>query len=160
MKKSLIVFLGLSVFAFPATIVFAASRPVLTNGGLGQVAANPDSFGVAVCNGGTQTLTQSVPVSVTTNGQTASVSSAASIKAGGCEYSYLAYSQLGMQAGGTYSVTVTIDSKDKATYDITIPSSPVAVAPVATPVQATANVSDQSGNFFSTIFNWFANLFK
>lgn len=140
---------------------FAASQPDLYNGGLGQPAAKPDSFGVAVCNRGANTLTSGVPVGLVVSGRTAQISSAASIAPGKCEYSYLAYSDLGMQAGQSYSVSVTVNSGDRLTYDVTVPTAEVMAAAKNAQNQnsGTANANQQSGNIFSMIFNWFLGLF-
>ncbi len=63
-----------------------AAGVVLSNGGFGQAAGNPQNFGVAVCNHGTETVTQSVPVSVTVGDRSTSIMSGAPIKAGTCSY--------------------------------------------------------------------------
>jgi hypothetical protein len=164
MKKTLISIIGLAALAIPAAS-FAAGV-VLTNGGLGQVAANPSQFGVAACDGGTKTVNQSVPISITVNGQSATISSAASIAPGACEYSYIPYSQLGMQAGQTYSVAVTIDpqktlisnSNNQATYSVTVPGGLAAAANSAAGAN-TADVNAQSGNIFASFWHWLTNLF-
>lgn len=163
MKKILIVSAGVAAFALPA-VMFAAGVN-LYNGGFGQIAGNTQKFGVAVCNGGTQTVTQSVPITVAVGGQTATAVSAPPIKPKACAYSYLTYSALNMQAGKTYSVTVTIDpgrtlisnSNNQTVYGVTVPGAPAAANAVS-PSQ-TANVNVQSGNFFSVIANWFTSLF-
>lgn len=163
MKKALISIIGLTVLAIPAAS-FAASV-TLTNGGLGQVASNPSQFGVAVCNGGTKAISQSVPVSVSVNGQTANISSTASIAAGSCQYSYVPYSELDMQAGKTYSVSATIDpqktlitnSNNQATYSVTVPG---AQSAATQPEMAnTADVNAQSGNIFTAFWGWLTRLF-
>jgi hypothetical protein len=168
MKKSLNPMAGWAVgltiglaIAIPAAS-FAAGV-VLTNGGLGQVASNPSQFGVAVCNGGFATVSQSVPVSIAVNGQTATISSAASIAPGACQYSYVSYDQLGMQAGQTYSATATIDPQaslisntdNQATYSVTVPGT----LAVATQPAPTADVNAQSGNIFASFWHWLVNLF-
>jgi hypothetical protein len=162
MKHSLIALAGLSALLLPAAS-FAATVN-LYNGGFGQIASNAQNFGVAICNGGTKAVTQSVPVTVATLGQTATVASAPSIAAGSCTYGYLAYAQLGMQPGNTYSVTVTIDpartvisnKNNQAVYSITVPKLAAANGSAA---NGTANVGTQSGNFFSIIGNWLSSLF-
>jgi hypothetical protein len=62
-----------------------------------------------------------------------------------------------MQAGNTYTVTVTIDPKHVATYSVVVPG----VTPVAAVATAngTADVNAQSGNFFTMIGNWLSSLF-
>jgi imidazole glycerol phosphate synthase subunit HisF len=168
MKKHLIGLLGVSVglSAVVLPVVSLAAGVNLYNGGFGQVAGNAQNFGVAVCNGGTSAVTQSVPVSITVGSQTVSVSSAASIAAGKCEYTYLPYGQLGMQAAGTYSVTVTIDPNrslisninNQSTYNVTVAGNTTAQAGNSAP--ETANANAQSGNFFAMLFNWIASWFK
>ena len=157
-----------AIFAVAALAVagsaFAAGT-ILSNGGLGQVAGNTQSFGVAVCNGGTATVAQSVPISVTSNGQSASVPSNAPIAPGVCTYSYVNYNALNMSAGGTYSVNVTIDpshtvisnTNNQANYSVTVPGGPVAVAPEtnAQPVGFIAVIGAAFANFFAALKNLF-----
>lgn len=152
--KKILIFLAVLV---PAVSV--AASITLTNGGLGQVASNPSQFGVAVCNGGSVAITQSVPVTVSVNGQVANISSAPSIAVGACEYSYIPYSQLDMQVGQTYSAIVTINNNanGQATYSVTVPGAPSAAA--AKPSAAnTADVNAQSGNIFTSFWNWLTHL--
>ncbi len=163
MKKYLISIIGLAALLPAAS--FAASA-VLKNGGLGQVASNQTQFGVAVCNGGSVGISQSVPVSVSTNGETATVSSVAPIASGACEYSYVPYGQLGMQAGQTYSVVVTIDpaktlvaKSDEATYSVTVPGGQAAVNPQTGTSANTADVNAQSENIFAIFWHWLTSLF-
>lgn len=150
------------------TIAFAASGALLlpvismaagvslVNGGLGQAAGDTNDFGVAVCNHGAQAVAQSVLVSVTANNTTKSVSSAPSISAGACAYSYLPYREFGMAAGKTYAVSVTVDPQqtvtksDTTSYSVTVPG--------AAQTSQTANVS--ANNPFSAIWNWFTGLFR
>lgn len=141
--------------------VFAAGQADLYNGGFGQPVAKPDSFGVAVCNRGANALTGAVPVDLAVNGHTAQILSAASIASGKCEYSYLAYGDLGMQAGQGYSVSVVVNHGDQSTYDVTVPGAEVMAAAKSTQNQnsGTANASQQSGNIFSMMLRWFLNLF-
>ena len=147
------------ILAFSAFTAMAAGY-TLTNGGFGQVAGNNDSFGIAVCNGGKQATTQAVPVSVSANGATVTVSSASSIAPGKCEYTYLQYSQLSMAAGNTYDVAVTIDpshtlsanANNSASYNITVPGAPVAAA-------QSEGTTSGSGNFLATIGSAFAHFF-
>lgn len=159
------VVLGFSLVVLAASAIAAlalAAGVTLTNGGLGQVAGNTQSFGVAVCNGGASAVSQSVPVTVSSNGQTATVSSAAPIAAGVCTYSYVNYGALGMAAGQAYSVSVTIDpnktvisnSNNQATYSVTVPPATVAAA---NPGATTA--STQPTSFLATIGAAFANFF-
>ena len=148
---------GWGALAFSA---FAASV-VLTNGGLGQIAGNTQSFGLAVCNGGAVTIAQSVPILVSVNGTTATITSAASIAPGVCEYSYANYNQLGMVAGQTYSVNTTIDpnrtlisnSNNQATYSITVPAAQTAA------VTTGGNTTTGSTNFLGSIGAIFTNFF-
>jgi hypothetical protein len=163
MKKIFITLLSVAALALPALSL--AASVTLTNGGLGQIAGNTQNFGVAVCNGGSATVSQSVPVAVTVGSQTGSILSASSIKAGACAYSYLAYSTFGMQAGNTYSVAVTIDpqhtvitnTNNQTTYSVTVPGNAVAQAPGAN-ANGTADVSAQSGNWLSAFWNWLTHL--
>ncbi len=160
MKKILIVTAVLAVVVPVAS--FAASL-VLTNGGLGQVASNPSQFGVAVCNGGSAAVNQSVPVSILVNGQTATIQSASSIAAGACEYSYVSYSQFGMQAGQTYSANVAINGGTPANYSVTVPGAQTSVGinvgTTNTGAANTADVNAQSGNIFTAFWNWLVHLF-
>lgn len=157
MKKTLTTIVALSAILFLPTLSAFAAGITLTNGGLGQAASNPSQFGVAVCNTGATALAQSVPVSVTVNGQSETVSSAASIAVGSCAYSYLPYSEFNMQPGTSYTAQVTIDpnatvisnTNNSASYSITVPGIP-----------GTADVSAQSGNFLAAFWNWFKGLFS
>jgi hypothetical protein len=151
-----------------ASSAFAATF-TLTNGGLGQAAANTQQFGVAVCNKSTANLTQPVPVVVTTNGESATISSASTIQAGSCEYSYLPYSQLGMKSGVAYAVSVTIDPQDSVisnsdnatVYNVTVPGQ-VAVAVNNTPAQSnlTADIASQFANPLVSLWNWLGDLYR
>jgi len=146
--------LGLLAVALPA--LSQAAGVTLTNGGLGQSAGNASQFGVAVCNGGKTSVTASVPVSVSANSVNATVDSASSIAAGACAYTYLPYNQFGMKAGSTYTVSVTIDpnhtmatnANNQTSYSVTVPGGNGAQT------SATADVSAQSGNIFSSIWNF------
>jgi hypothetical protein len=157
MKGLVISAVGFLAVVLPALSL--AAGVTLTNGGLGQVAGNASSFGVAVCDGGKSALTASVPVSVTANGVSISTNSASNIAAGACEYTYVPYSQFNMQAGNTYTVNVTIDSNhatitntnNQTSYSVTVPSSATAAG--------TADVSAQSGNIFTSFWHWLTNLF-
>lgn len=154
---------GSAAVIMPAA-AFAAGA-TLTNGGLGQIASDPSHFGVAICNTGKTAMNQSVPVTVALNGKTVTVTSANTVKAGACAYSYLTYGELGMQAGQSYSLTVTIDpahtmianANNQATYAVTVPQVPGTAAAGA---PQTANVNAQSGNFFTMIANWLAGIFS
>lgn len=129
MKQSIARIFGFSILLLAPMVPAFAASVVLTNGGLGQVAGNTQSFGIAVCNKGTQALGQSVPLSVSAAGQVAAIESTAPTPAGSCSYTYVNYSQFGMTAGQTYTVTVTIDpqhtltsnANNQATYDVTVP---------------------------------------
>lgn len=156
--------LGLAAAVVPA-MLFAANM-TLVNGGLGQIASQPTSFGVSVCNQSATALTMPVAILVTTNGKSATVNSVAPIAPGACEYSYLPYSELGMTAGNTYSVIVTIDpnhtvisntTTQTATYSVTVPGTQTAQVNAG---NETANVNAQSGNFFSAIWSWIVGLFS
>lgn len=159
MKKAFAAFLGISALIAPAALVLAAPGPILANGGLGQVAGNIQSFGVAVCNNGSQALVKAVPVSVSANGRVAATFSASPIKAGACAYSYLSYGDLGLQPGTTHSVTVTINNGAPSVYSVTVPSAKAAAATGAGATQ-TANVNVQSGNFFTMVADWLSGLFR
>ncbi len=143
-----------------------AAGVVLSNGGFGQAAGNPQNFGVAVCNHGTETVTQSVPVSVTVGDRSTSIMSGAPIKAGSCSYSYLPYAPLAMEAGHTYIVAVAVDpnhsiitnTDNQVSYDVTVPNSPSAAAGASS--AQSANVNAQSGNFFTMLLDWLSRLFK
>lgn len=160
MKNVFIVFLGFSAVALPAAAFAAgAGTPNLYNGGFGQIAGNTQDFGVAVCNGGAATVTQAVPVSVAVGGQTANILSPAPLKPGACAYSYLTYSQLGMQAGASYSVTVTVNGASQAVYRITVPGGAAAGAATLNAANGTANANAQFGDFFTMMQNWFKGMF-
>jgi hypothetical protein len=161
---------ALSIFVFASifTVVAApalAATISLSNGGVGQVATNPSQFGIAVCNDGASALAQGVPVTVSTNGQTVALSSANSIAVGSCGYTYLSYSQFGMQAGQTYTVTTTIDPKhtvtsntnNSAEYSVTVPAQQAAAGPQ--PDGLTANAAVQFTNPLTAFWNWLMNLF-
>lgn len=158
--------LGFSALAMPAASFAAGIN--LYNGGLGQIAGDMQTFGVAVCNGGPKAVSQSAPVSVAVGGQTAYIVSMFPIKAGVCAYSYLTYGQLGMASGGTYSVTVTIDpartvitnANNQAVYKVAVPAVKVsAAAPAVAGKEETANANAQSGNFFNMLGGWLSDLF-
>lgn len=167
MKQTIIRAFSIAGFLLLSGSVAFAATLTLTNGGLGQIAANPQQFGVAVCAGAEKGLSQSVPVSVTVNGKSASISSASSIAAGNCGYSYLPYSQLGMQAGQTYSVDVVIDPQhtvssngnNESVYSVTVPgqAAPVAVQPSK---NLTANISTQFANPITVLWNWLGDLYR
>jgi len=167
MKSSFAAIAGISMLLASASVSLAAGA-ILRNGGLGQIAGNIQNFGVAACNGGTKAVSQSVPISVVSNGATVGILSASPIGAGACTYSYLSYSQFGMQAGKTYPVTVTIDpahtlatNKDNQTiYSVTVPGVPAASAESADQAKATADANAQSGSFFSMMGNWLTGLLK
>lgn len=161
MKKLVAFILSFATLVLPA-VSFAAGIN-LYNGGFGQIAGDTQNFGVAVCNGGEKTVDQPALVSVAVAGQTAAVLSASPLPQGSCGYSYLNYSQLGMQAGGTYSVTATIDpghtlisnSNNQAVYRITVPRNLTITIPAS---NETAIVNTQSGDFFTMLANWFTNI--
>jgi hypothetical protein len=156
MKKILTI---AAVLAVAVPVASFAASLVLTNGGLGQVASNPSQFGVAVCDGGSAAVSQSVPVTVTANGQTATLSSANSIAIGACQYSYVSYSQFNLQAGQTYPVAVSINGGAQANYSMTVPGGTTAAATQPAPTANTADVNAQSGNIFTAFWHWFVNLF-
>jgi hypothetical protein len=164
MKKIVITTLGLVGLTLLSVSAAMAASLTLTNGGLGQAAANPQEFGVAVC-AGNSALTQSVPVTVSVGSQSATVSSAASIAAGSCEYTYLPYSQLAMQAGQTYTVNVTVDpqhtisanSNNETAYGVTVPTQPV--AETAQSKNLTADVASQFPNPFTVVWGWITGFF-
>ena len=167
MKRIYVIPIIASLFAVAAGVALAAGIN-LNNGGLGQIASDPSRFGVAVCNGGKSVVTQSVPVSVSVGGQTTSLSSPTPIQVGSCSYAYATYGQLGMQSGKSYSISVTIDpqhttisnTNNQATYTVQVPGAIRTTAQTETGTSGgTANVNAQSGNIFTTIFNWFAGLF-
>jgi hypothetical protein len=163
MKKTTAIFFGFAaiILGASATLAFAAGL-TLTNGGLGQTTANLQQFGVAVCAGSGQALTTSVPMTVTVGSQSANISSASSIAAGTCQYTYIPYSQFGMQSGQTYSVNVVIDphqtaisnSNNSATYSVTVPNQSAANK------NLTADASGQLSNPIAWLWNWFIGLFS
>lgn len=161
MNKKIVTTLGVISIALSVATAFAAVKPALTHGGLGQIAGDTQNFGVAVCNSGTKAVAQAASLSVNANGRTVTVNSAAPINAGACTYTYLSYAQFGMEQGRTYPVAVTIDGNTggQATYSLAVPTTSQAAAVKAAAAQATADVNVQSGNFFSMIANWFSGLF-
>ena len=164
MKKTLISLASfLALFAVSAVPSLAITFN-LTNGGLGQAVSNPQQFGVAVCNNNSQTVAAGVLVSVTVGSENATVPTVSSIAGGKCGYTYVPYSQLGMQAGKTYTVSVAIDPQHSVTsnantgaaYTVTVPTQ------VATTGSGnlTANVSGQFANPFALIWNWIVSVVK
>jgi hypothetical protein len=164
MKQTIIKISTIAGFLFFAAGTSFAASMTLSNGGLGQVATKPSQFGVAVCNKSGTDLAQAVPIIVTTNGESATISSVATIQAGTCSYSYLPYSQLGMTAGQTYSVNVIVDpqhsvssNSDNATvYTVTVPAQTTAAQPSA---NLTANISSQFPNPLVAVWDWLGSLY-
>lgn len=153
---------SLAVAAFLAVLVVSAGSAFaatfdLTNGGLGQAALNHQQFGVAVCDKNSQALTSVVPVVVTVAGKSVTVSSVAPIPAGQCKYTYVGYSQLGMQAGQTYSANVVVDPQHTAasnadnsvSYSVTVPAQVAANGS-----NLTANANSQLSNPLMTLWGW------
>ncbi|HVO28515.1 MAG TPA: hypothetical protein VMT81_00840 [Candidatus Paceibacterota bacterium] len=139
---------GFAVLA--AVPAFAAAAGAVVNGGLGQSAADPQQFGVAVCNNGSQALAAPVPVTVAANGASVTVSSQTSIASKGCAYSYVAYSQFGMAAGKAYTVSVSVGS-DNATYTVTVPGAAGTQASAGQPDDFLANIGSVFTNFFGAL---------
>ena len=156
MKHLLLKAIGVSALILPLATTFAAGT--LTNGGLGQSAADTANFGVAVCNQGASAVTDVVPLTVTANGITAEAESLAPLNANSCGYTYLSYDQFNMQAGQTYDVSVAIQDGAPDSYSITAPGA-ASDAAQSDAAQQTATVTTQSGNVFSNIWNWFIHLF-
>jgi hypothetical protein len=124
--SALLVLIGVAV----ATSASAASV-TLTNGGFGQRNNDANSFGFAVCNGSATSFSGRVPVVVTANGITQTVSFTSSLAPSACSYTYLSYATFNMVSGKTYSISVTIDpqhslvtnTNNRATYaSIMVPS--------------------------------------
>ncbi len=118
---------GLLIAAAPA---FAATAILLQHAGVGQKARDSASFGVAICNNGTQSVPGATPFTATVNGATVSANVAGTLIAGACKYTYLPYGSFGMTAGNTYTVVVSIDPSHTianattdapATYSVTVP---------------------------------------
>lgn len=165
MKKNFVLLFGfLAMFVMSLNIVSAAGVS-LTNGGLGQLAANTQQFGAAVCNTTTNAFTGSVPVSITVGSETIIVSTTPSISGGQCEYTYVNYSRFGMQGGQTYSVAVTIDpqhtvisnTNNEATYMITVPGVLAQSGNGNLTATVSRNVSD---NIFVIVWDWIVGLFR
>lgn len=138
MKNRLILAGAAAVIAVSVLPAFAASGVVLSNGGIGQRVSDPSNFGIAICNKGSKSLAQAVPLWITANGKSATINSAAPIAAGSCGYSYASYASLSLAAGNTYTVSVIIDpdksvvgagTNTQANYTITVPG--VAASPTA-----------------------------
>lgn len=165
MKSVMGAILGISIATIAIAPALAATGVILHNGGLGQTAGDTKNFGVAVCNGGTKAVTQSVLVSVSANEATADIASASSIAAHKCEYTTVAYAAFNMQAGQSYQVSVTIDPKhtiisntdNQASYNITVPAGQTAQTNVA--ANGSANANAEAGNVFASIFQWLAHFF-
>jgi hypothetical protein len=159
MKKALTLTASIAAFALPAAAL-AASGQILYNGGFGQLALNAQNFGIAVCNRGTMDMDQPIPITVSANGQTASVSSVNIIKADSCEYSYVPYAALAMQAGNSYDVNVEIgEGGDLVTYSIALPVAGVTTSE-AQNTDSLANVGAQYGDFFTMLTRWLSGIFK
>ena len=151
MKNKLITTAFISAMLIGYAVPSLAATLDLTNGGLGQAAANPEQFGVAVCDKDAQPLTSAVPITIVVGGQSTTISSTDLIASGQCAYSYLPYAQLGMQGGQTYSVNVTVGD-DQTTYSVTVPPQPT--------ISLSANISNNISWLFSGIWSWFVGLFK
>jgi len=122
MKNKLIIasiMAGMLAASVPA--LAANSAIVLQHGGIGQKAADPNNFGVAVCDKGTQSAS-GVPLQVTANGITVNATAFGPIQAGGCTYTYLSYASFGMAKGKIYSVQVAIDPNQTITTNIDAPA--------------------------------------
>ena len=165
MKETIAKVLGISgLLALSASSALAANI-ALTNGGLGQIAAAPQQFGVAVC--ASTAIAQSIPIRITVNTDTISLPSAASIKANGCEYSYANYSQLNMESGKTYNVDVIIDpqhtvasnANNETVYTVTVPNQ-AGVAMTQPSPSLTANVATQFSNPLVALWNWLGDIYR
>ncbi len=165
MKTTITKILGVSVLLVLSAGSALAATITLTNGGLGQVASNPQQFGVAVCS--SQTLSQSVPVNITVVGKTATINSVPMIKSGACEYSYVDYAQFGMEAGKTYDVDVVIDpqhsissnSNNETVYSVTVPGN-TTTAVANSNANLTANISSQFSNPLVAFWQWLGDLYR
>ena len=111
--------MGLLVMVAPA---FAASAIVLRHAGIGQRAGDTTSFGVAICNNGTQAVSGVVPFRVSANGKTVNATVNGALAAGGCQYTYLTYSSFNMTVGVSYSVSVAIDPNHTVTTNVDAPA--------------------------------------
>ncbi len=151
MKNKLALFVAVSAILIGYGSPASVATLNLTNGGLGQVAANPQQFGVAVCDNDSQPLTDVVPIHIVVGDQTAVIDSTSSIASGQCEYSYIPYTQFGMEGGKTYAVDVTV-SDDHTTYSVTVPPQP------NNATSLTANISNSISGLFSGIWNWVVGL--
>jgi len=120
MKKTLS--LGVAaMLLISAAPAFALTGVSLTLANIGQSNNNMSQFGIAVCNQGTMNLSSPQQISVSANGTTFLASTANSIAAGGCAYSYIPYSNFSMVSGQTYSVTAMLSSGSASTYQVTVP---------------------------------------
>ena len=101
--------------SFVLAVPFAAAAQTvqgvdLYNGGFGQQAKSTTTFGIAICNGGNQAPSQSVPVVIAGNGKTQSLLvNQVYLGPGICRYEYVSYSSFAMQGGNIYNIGVTID---------------------------------------------------
>jgi hypothetical protein len=146
------------LMALPVAFASASTDAALYNGGLGQVASDPASFGVAVCNKGPVALLGAVPIDIASNGQSIEVQSSATIDAGSCEYSYVNYSAFDMQVGTTYSVSVTIDHGTQATYNMTVPEVPASTTAMLGRTSELANINIVLGTILSDITHWVSSV--
>jgi hypothetical protein len=127
-----VVFFGINM-AMAGSAMATGAGGILQNAGLGQKAGDPNNFGIAVCNNGSQATSQAVPVSITANNTATTLQIPAPLNAKQCTYSYVPYSSFSMKTGVNYSVQVTIDSNrtfatnpdTSATYSVTVPGGAV-----------------------------------
>jgi hypothetical protein len=120
MKKILTLSVATMLFVSAAP-AFALTGVSLTLANIGQSNNNTSQFGIAVCNQGTMNLSSPQQISVTANGTTFLASTANSINAGNCAYSYIPYNNFSMTPGQTYSITAQLGSGSASTYQLTVP---------------------------------------
>jgi hypothetical protein len=138
MKKYNIIMVGIGFFAvFGMALSASAAGVILTNGGFGQRSGETAHFGFAVCNGGTVAFSGNVPVTVSANNITQTITVASSIPVASCTYSYLPYATFNMVPGYTYSVSVTIDPQHSV---ITNTDNQITYAPIIVPSTSNGQV--------------------
>jgi hypothetical protein len=118
--------MGFLVAAAPA---LAASVVALGNAGVGQKVGDATSFGVAICNNGTQAVAGTVPFTISANGRVVNAMVAAPLAAGACKYTYFTYGSFGMTAASSYSVNIAIDPNQTVTTNVDAPATYMLTVP-------------------------------
>ena len=98
---------GVALVFLMGGTAFAAGNVVLNNGPFSL--GSGSSFGYSVCDRGTAPFSGSVPVLISANGVSQTVSFSSPLAAGACGTSYLPYATFNMNAGKSYTIKATID---------------------------------------------------